>query len=130
MASTMDLLNPCNYHQWKGDMEIQLHANGLYRVTLDTEIELIHVVDKARYLNKMDDNFRFLFLSISKDIHFHVTRLKNPKKIWDKITNLFDKNDDMRIYRLENESISLHPRNFETLNKFFTEFKHLVLQLK
>ena len=26
--------------------------------------------------------------------------------------------------------ISLHPSNFETLNEFFTKFKHLVLQLK
>ena len=130
MDSSLDLLTPFNYHQWKGDMEIQLRAKGLYRVTMDTEIEPNHVVDKARYWNNIDESFRFLCLSISKDIHFHVTRLKNPKKIWDKITNLFDKHDDMRIYRLENESISLHPRNFETLNKFFTEFKHLVLQLK
>ena len=59
----------------------------------------------------------------SKDIHFHVTGLKNPKEIWDKLADLFDKKDDMRIYQLENELISLHPRNFKTLNDFFTKFK-------
>ena len=31
---------------------------------------------------------------------------------------------------LENELISLHPANFETLNYFFTKFKNLVFQLK
>jgi len=126
----MDPLTPFNYHQWKGDMEIQLRAKGLYRVTMDTKVEPNHVVDKARYWNKMDEAFGFLFLSISKDLHFHVTGLKNPKEIWDKLVDLFDKQDDMRIYRLDNELISLHRSHFETLNEFFTKFKHLVLQLK
>ena len=36
----------------------------------------------------------------------------------------------MRVYQLENQWISLNPRNFETINEFFTIFKHLVLQLK
>ena len=48
MDSTVDLLTRFNYHQWKGDMEIQLHAKGLYKVTMDTEVEPNHVVDKAR----------------------------------------------------------------------------------
>ena len=62
----------------------------------------------------MDEAFQFLFMSISKHIHFHVTGLKNLKEIWDKLADIFDKQDDMRIYRLENELISLHPGNFET----------------
>ena len=127
MASSVDPLTPFNYHQWKGDMEIQLHAKGLYRVTIDTEIEPNHVVDKARYWNKMDEAFGFMCMSVSKDLHFHVTGLKNPKEIWDKLVDLFDKQDDVRICQLENELISLHPINFETLNEFFTKFKHLVL---
>ena len=36
----------------------------------------------------------------------------------------------MRDYQLENELVSLNPGNFETINEFFTKFKHLVLQLK
>ena len=69
----------------------------------------------------------FYEVSISKDPHFHVTRFKNPKEIWDKLADLFNKKDDMRIYQLENELISLHPGNFKTLNDFFTKFKHPVL---
>ena len=75
---------------------------------MDIEIEPNHAVDKARYKNKMDESFGFLCLLISKDLHFHVIGLENPKEIWDKIADLFDKQDDMRIYRLENELISLH----------------------
>ena len=36
----------------------------------------------------------------------------------------------MRVYQLENELMSLHPSNFETLNEFFTKFKHTILLLK
>ena len=36
----------------------------------------------------------------------------------------------MRVYQLENELMSLQPGNFETLNDFFTKFKHIVLLLK
>ena len=36
----------------------------------------------------------------------------------------------MGVYHLENELMSLQPSNFETLNDFFTKFKHIVLLLK
>ena len=81
MASSVDPLTPFNYQEWNGYMEIQLRSKRLYNVTMDTTIEPNHVVDKQRYLNKMDEAFGFLCLSISKYLHFHVTGLKNPKEI-------------------------------------------------
>ena len=99
----------------------------VYRFTMYTEVEANHVVDKARYWNKMDESFGFLCLSISKDLHFDVTGLKNPKEIWDKLADLFDNQSDMRIYQLENELISLHLGNFEAMDDFFTKFKHVTL---
>ena len=69
-------------------MEIQLRARGLYRVTMDTEEDPTHVIDKARFLNKKDEAFRFLSLSISQDLLFHLSGLKNPKEIWDKLDTL------------------------------------------
>ena len=73
----------------------------------------------------LDEAYEFLCLSISQYIIFHINGLKTPKEVWDKLSSLFDKKDDMRIYQLENKLISLHPTNFETLNDFFTKFKHL-----
>ena len=97
---------------------------------MEMEVELIHSVDKEKYRNNLDEDFGFLCLSISKDLLFHITGLKTPKEIWDQLVSLFDKQDDLRVYQLENELICLQLRNFETLNYFFTNFKHLVLQLK
>ena len=110
-------------------MEIQLRARGLYRVTMDTEEEPTHVIYKARFLNKKDEAFSFLCLYISKDLLFHLSRLKTPKEIWDQLASLYGKHDDLRVYQLENKLMSLQPGNFETLNDFFTKFKHIVLLL-
>ena len=97
---------------------------------MEMEVEPVYYVDKAKYWNKMDEAYGFLCLSISKYILFHITGLKTPKEIWDQLASLLDKQDDLRVYQLENELISLHPGNFETLNDFFTKFKNLMLQLK
>ena len=112
MASFVHILTTFNFHSWKGDMEIQLRARGVYRFTMDTEEEPTHVTYKAIFLNKKDEAFVFLCLSISRDLLFHLSGLKTPKEIW------------------ANELMSLQPSNFETLNDFFTKFKHIVLLLK
>ena len=75
MTSSVELLTLFNFHSWKGDMEIQLvHARGIYGVTMDTEGEPSSVTNKARFLNKKDEAFRFcaslfpeIFFSISWD---------------------------------------------------------------
>ena len=126
----VDILTLFNFHQWKGDMEIQLHAIGLYQVTMDMEEETTHVIDKARFLNKKDEAFSFFCLSISKDLLFHLSGLNTMEDIWDHLASLYGKQDDLRVYQLENELMSLQPGNFETLNYFFTKFKHPVLLLK
>ena len=72
-------------------MDIQLHSKGLYKVTMDMEVELNHVVDKAKYWNKLDEAYGFLSLSISRDILFHITGLKTPKDIWEQLATLFYK---------------------------------------
>ena len=65
MAYSIELLTPFNFHSWKGDMEIQLRARGLYWVTMDTEEDPTYVIDKAIFLNKKYEPFRLLCLSIS-----------------------------------------------------------------
>ena len=88
-------------------MEIQLRARGLYWVTMDSEEEPTSVTDKAIFLNKKDEAFRFLCLSISRDLLFHISGLKTPKEIWDKLETFYGNQDDLRVYQLENELMSL-----------------------
>ena len=96
---------------------------------MDTEDEPGSTIKKSRILNKKDEAFGFLCLSISRDLIFHLAGLKTPKEIWDKLETLYGKQYDLRFYQLENELMSLHPSNFETLNDLFTNFKNIVLVL-
>ena len=91
---------------------------------MDTKVEPGPAIEKSRFLNKKDEAFGFLCLSISDELLFHLMDLKTPKEIWDKLESLYGKHDDLRFYQLENELMSLQPSNFETLNDFFTKFKH------
>ena len=60
-------------------MEIQLHARGLYRVTMDTEEEPTFVTDKARFLNKKEEAFGFLCLSVGPRSYFPSLRIEYSK---------------------------------------------------
>ena len=91
---------------------------------MDTEEEPSFVTDKAIFLNKKDEAFRFLCLSVSMDLLFHISGLKTPKEIWDKLETLYGKQDDLRVYQLENELMSLQPSNFETLEDISTQNGH------
>ena len=126
----MEQLTSFNYHQWKEDMESLLHTKKLYRLTMGLETEPVLNYDKEKYWDRLNEAFGCLCLSISWDLLFHINGLKTLKEVLDKLASLFYKQDDLRIYQLENELISLHLANFETLNAFFTKFKHLVFQLK
>ena len=97
---------------------------------METEKEPIHYVDKEKYRNRLDEAYGCLCLSISQDLWFHIQGLKTPREIWDKLSSLFDNQDEMMVHQLENDLITLNPSNFESLNEFFTNFKNLIYQLK
>ena len=79
VASLVPLLTPYNFHTWKLRMEHQLKGKGLHRVTMDTELEPRSAIEKSIFLNKKDEAFGFLCLSISEDLLFHLTDLKTLK---------------------------------------------------
>ena len=108
-------------------MVIQLRAKGLFRVTMGTEVEPNSVVEKAKYFNKLDEAYGLLCLSISRELLFHLDILTSPKEVWEKLESLFGKTDELHSHQLENELINLSPMHYDTIQKFFTKFKSLVL---
>ena len=74
-------------------MEGLFRTKKLFRLTEETEAKPILNHDKEKYFNQLDEAFRYLSLSISRDLHFHIKGLKTPKEIWDKLASLFDKQD-------------------------------------
>ena len=111
-------------------MVVMLHTKNLFRLIEETEAVPSLDNDKETYWNRLDEAHGHFLSSVSRDIRFQIQGLNTPKAVWDKLSSLFDKKDEMRVHQLENELISLHPSNFGTLNEFFTKFKNLRFQLK
>ena len=57
MVPPMDLITPFNYHQWKEDMEMQLHFKILFILTMEIEADPVHYVDKEKYWNRLDEAY-------------------------------------------------------------------------
>ena len=69
-------------------------------------------------MNRCDEAFGYLCTYISRDILFHLEGLRTPKESQEKIDRFFNKQYELRGHILENELVSLHPSNFETINQF------------
>ena len=130
MDSQKTILTPFNFFEWKAEMEILLRAKDLYRVTMATEAEPNAAAEKIKWHNRRDEAYGLLCLSISRDLLFHLDGLTSPDQVWEKLSELFGKTDEMRGHQIENELISLSPSSFESLQLYFSKFKALVLQLK
>ena len=91
-------------------MEILLRVKGLYRVTMATEAEPNATAEKIKWHNQRDEAYGLLCLSISRDLIFHLDGLTSPDQVWEKLSDLFGKTDEMRGHQIENELISLSPK--------------------
>ena len=61
-------------------MVIHLRSKGLHRVTMGTETEPNSIVEKAKYFNRIGEEFRMLCRSTFRDILFHVDILGTPNE--------------------------------------------------
>ena len=102
-------------------MQIFLHIKGLYRVTMGREVEPQQPLENSRHMNKLDGEFGFMCIHISRELLFHLDGLRTPKEVWDKVESLFGKHDELRGYILENELIALQPNKFENIHKFLSK---------
>ena len=73
------------------------------------------VVEKAKYFNRLDEAYGLLFLSISRELLFHIDILKTTNDVWVKLESLFGKTDELRGHQLENKLVILIPTHFETI---------------
>ena len=100
------ILTPFNLFEWKAEMEILLRVKGLYRVTMETEVDPNAAIEKIKWHNMRDDAYGPLCLSISRDLLFHLDALKSPNEVLEKLEEIFGKTDEMTGYQLENELIN------------------------
>ena len=56
-----------------------------------------------------------------------LSHVRTPRKVLDTRETLFGKKDEIWGHILENEFMSLDPRNFDNIQDYFTKFKALFL---
>ena len=56
---------------------------------MDREVESQQYIEKSKFLNKIDETFRFMCIHISKDLLFLLEGLETPKEVWDKLESVF-----------------------------------------
>ena len=93
------ILTPFNFFQWKEEMEILLREKGLYRVTMEIEAEPNAAAENIKWHNRRDEAYGLLCLGISRDLLFHLDGLTSPNQVWENISDLFGKIDEMRDIR-------------------------------
>ena len=60
---------------------------------MGTENEPNSDVEKSKYFNILDEAFRMIYISISRDLLFHVDSITTPNEFWLKVESLFGKTD-------------------------------------
>ena len=61
-------------------------------------IEPNATVEKAKWNNRLDEAYGFLFLSISPDPLFNLDGFTTPNQLWTKIDSLFEVHDEIRVH--------------------------------
>ena len=96
MEQTRVLLTPFNYFEWKAEILTPLRSKVLYEFTTRTETDPNSDVEKAKYFNRIDEEFGMLCLSTWRDLLFHVDGRGTPNEVWLNIESLFRKANEMR----------------------------------
>ena len=82
------ILTPYNYNEWKDQMARYLRHKGLYKITMDAEVEPTSAIEKSKYLNRMDEAHGSIYMCISLELLFHLSSCSTPNEIWKKVEDL------------------------------------------
>ena len=121
------ILTTSNYLDWRIDMQLALRKHGYHWIVLGREVEPHQLVERNKFMNRLDEAFGYLCTYISRDLFFHLEGSRTPRESWEKLEDLFRKQGELRGHLLEKELIALHSSNFETIHQFLTKFKFLAL---
>ena len=75
------LLMPHNYFEWKLKIMHHLKCRGLYKIKMATEVEPTSAIKKNRCLNRMDEAYDLLCVSMSPELLFHIETCITPHDI-------------------------------------------------
>ena len=69
-------------------MEDVLQSMGLFRTTSGKEKEPIDDNKKIKWKNRCDEAHGLIGMSISTDLWFHISRIDEPDKAWERLESV------------------------------------------
>ena len=66
-------------------MEDVLQSMGLFKITSGKETEPTDDDKKIKWANRCDEAHGLIRMSISTDLHFHISRINEPDITWKKL---------------------------------------------
>ena len=118
--SSVPLLTPFNYDEWKMKMMNFLKIKLLFGITMGTETEPLLDAEKPKWLNRYDKAYGISCLSVSPNILDQIISIESPIEIWTTLEGLFGKKDDLRENHLETE-LSICHIGYETSQNLFNK---------
>ena len=128
MATPCDIILTSSYYfSWKSHMEDVLWSRGLFNITSGKETESINDDKKIEWENRCDEACGLIEMSICTDLRFHIFRIDEPDKAWEKLESVFGKHNEIQGHQLENELLSLNPNEFSCIQDYLSKYKTLRL---
>lgn len=99
-----------------------LRIKGLYIITLGVEDISIEELGKVEKWKKKNDQAHGLIgMYISLDLIFNIQYIYSPIEAWEKFDTIFGIKNEIRAHELENEFLTLDPKNVSTIEDFFLQ---------
>ena len=76
-------------------MEDVLRSRGIFRITSGKEKEPIDDGKKIKWENRFVEARGLIGMSISIDLQFHISRIDEPDKAWEKLESVFGKHNEI-----------------------------------
>ena len=108
-------------------MEDVLWSRRLFRITSGKETELTDDDKKINWENRCDESRGLIGMPIFTYLWFHMSRIGEPDKSWEKLESVFNTHNEIRGHQLENELISLNPSDFSCIQDYLSKYKTLRL---
>ena len=67
---------------------------------------------------------------VHEDLIFHIDNCKTVKEAWDKFSSLYEKVEKARGFELDENLMSLDPKEFDTIQDYMTKTNELMSMVK
>ena len=114
-----------NYLSWKRNMIDVLKSKSLWRLVNGEHKTPTAADDLAIWEAKSDQARGLIGQTVAYSLQVSIEAKDNPVQVWQIISSLFDKSDDVSTYYLEKNIFDLEPTDFERVELYLAELKTL-----